>query len=982
MWGNPEDNIMTIQNNSPMSDKVTSILWKAVDIFHDLPAPERYKKHIFTILFVKYISDIQQEEEISHLKETSKDFVIPAGTDFYSLYELRDKENLGQIIDNALIQIEQKNPEKLNGLFQNISFKSDKVFGNTYESNERLKKLLETFISPNFIFSSEQLTGSEAFTFLLEGFARAESKRGGEYYSPQSILNLIMAISEPAEGMQIYDPAMGTGGMLIAANNWVGKASNKQPADISLYGQDISQDAIFLARMNFLFNAIYTANLAHGDTLLSPQNIEGGNIQKFDLVFSNPPFGLRLGEHQVSQLENDQYNRFNYGVPNRIADLAFLQHIIASLNETGKAVVVIPSGVLFRSGREGEIRQRIIQEDIVESIISLGPSLLTNTGIPINLLVLNKAKTTSQKNKILFINASTEYERSTRFSNTITEEQIAKIANTYHSLKEIKAFSKMASLDDITKEDFNLLPLRYIDLIDTSNFLGGKVEWVPLSELATVYRGVHLNRESRKEGDTPILQARDVFNSRLKTEDLKKINFHGDIEKGQYAITGDILVPRIWGNKFRAFLVDDAIDGVTVSDTLYIIRLSNQHSHLRKYIVEFLNSDKGQDLITQISLGDLGSQLRFRDLRTMKVPVPNEVVTKLIATLHQVETELLTRIEHAQNMRSDLFNLDNPNTVNSQLENLTTNAHILSSSLVQSDTLEYQIRNFYPFPIAFPYRGISSIHEISEKYREQLRVAENLLAFLANIGIELCCFCEVLDLDENITLTAPSLYKFFGGGISPGDWQNIAYSSGYLLRNVDDYSLAKSFSSLWFKGSKSKASAFTKNTKRLAELKNDYKHDRGPNISIEFEEASAEVKSLLDQCYEEISFLVKYPIRSIEAMDIDWRSDEAIFDTLEYVGDHPALPKTRASYPKSLPKQKLYLEMTKNTWVSLYPFVSIQVCPSCKTRETYFIDRWDSTGNKVTLKSFERSHTHESDDDARIVAEDLQKWIDDNLKDQ
>lgn len=976
---------MTIHNNSSIANKVTSVLWKAVDIFHDIPAPERYKKHIFAILFLKFVSDMQQntEKETNHLKGISEELALPTGADFYSLYEQRNEENLGEIIDDALSQIERKNPKKLKGLFQNISFASDKVFENTNESNKRLKKLLETLGDPHFIFSSEQLTGKEVFALLLERFALAESKRGGEYYSPQGIINLIMAIANPAEGIQIYDPAMGTGGMLIAANNWIRKADNKQPANVSLYGQDISEDAVFLARMNFLFNEIYTANLAYGDTLLSPQHLEEGKTQRFDLVFSNPPFGLRLREHQVTQLEKDQYNRFNYGIPNRIADLAFLQHIIASLNETGKAVVAVPSGVLFRSGQEGEIRKRIIEEDLVEAVISLAPALLTNTTIPINLLIINKAKRDSLKGKILFINASTEYERADRRINTITQEQAVKIASVYQSHKEVQSFSHIAELDDIRQQEFNLLPLRYIDSIDVSNFLGGNVEWLSISKIANIMLGTHGRQDAEMQGEIPVIKAANIRNSRLQEAELDLTSLPKDTSRVLFAKKGDILISRIASKEFNLFYIEEELDGVLVHQSLFVIRVAKPYHYLRKYIIEFFRSEKGQEILTQniINMGAALS-LRISDLRRMKLPVPCNRVLELLGTLHLVEEKFSERLERAKNIRTDLFNLDDPQKFNSQLETLTTNAHVLSSSLVQSDTLEYQVRNFYPFPIAFAYRGISSIHEISEKYREQLRVAENLLAFLANIGIALCHCCGVLALDENKTLTAPSLYSFFGGGISPGDWQSMAYSAGYLLRNVDDYSLVKSFSSLWFKGSGAKASDFTKSTKRLAVLKNDYKHDRGPKISIEFEEASTEVQSLLDLCYEELSFLVKYPMRSIETLDIDWHSNEALFDTLEYVGDHPALPKKQVVYPKPLPKKKLYLELTKDIWANLYPFISVQVCPSCKTRETYFVDRWDSTGNKVTLKSFERSHTHESDADAQIVADDLQKWIDDNLKDQ
>jgi excinuclease UvrABC ATPase subunit len=224
-----------------------------------------------------------------------------------------------------------------------------------------------------------------------------------------------------------------------------------------------------------------------------------------------------------------------------------------------------------------------------------------------------------------------------------------------------------------------------VDLFDINNFLGGEVTWYKLSEIADLIRGTYLDRNSRREGDTPVLRISDLSNQKPSVDELQKITPPEDKKRIQYAKTGDILVPRV-GSTIRASIVNETLNGVMVDQNLYIVRLAMEYQHFRGYIVEFLRSDKGQGLISKNIMGAMMPQLRFSDLANMRIPVPSETVIKLLATLQSVETKLFDRIEVAQNLRSELFNIDNPDTVYSKLEELSTNAQVLSSSLVQRST--------------------------------------------------------------------------------------------------------------------------------------------------------------------------------------------------------------------------------------------------------------------------------------------------------
>jgi hypothetical protein len=428
------------------------------------------------------------------------------------------------------------------------------------------------------------------------------------------------------------------------------------------------------------------------------------------------------------------------------------------------------------------------------------------------------------------------------------------------------------------------------------------------------------------------------------------------------------------------YLVEEDLNGVMVGQNLYIIRLNPEFQHYRRYILEFLRSDKGYGLLARYFIGAAVPRLSFTDLLELTIPIPEESIIQLITKIHQVENELLTRIEKAKDLRTQLFNINDSEIIQNRLDELSTDAHILASSLVQADTLDYQIRNFYPFPLAFTYRTLSSILDPAQKYPEQLRVAENMLVFLALIGLSTSQFNGVLLSDANTDISISNIRRYFAGGISPGDWQVLAYFAGKLLRNRRDYALNESFASLWFKGTGIKESDFAKATKRLVELKNDYKHDRGPKTPHEFEHASLEIQELIDYCYSMLSFFIRYPIRLVQSIDINRQTDEVMLDSLVYSGDHPGLRQEKNIYPKALAKETLYIEIDKCKWISLYPHMNVQYCPSCKTRETYFIDRRDGEYDRVVLKSYERGHTHESDKDAKQVGSDMELWITRNLK--
>jgi hypothetical protein len=260
-------------------------------------------------------------------------------------------------------------------------------------------------------------------------------------------------------------------------------------------------------------------------------------------------------------------------------------------------------------------------------------------------------------------------------------------------------------------------------------------------------------------------------------------------------------------------------------------------------------------------------------------------------------------------------------------------------------------------------------------YKEQLRVAENILAFLGLIGLVLAAATDSLKSTENQAITPEVLRGFWQSGISPGHWQSMGSKTAALLRGKDQFAAAVSFANIWFKGRGGKQSEFGALTHELVRLKNDFKHDRGPQSANEYTTAAQSLAQILYRCMHEIAFLVQHPLRLIQDSDINWKTGKTIVNTLVYAGDHPGLRQEKITISRTIPKGKLYFELKEETLVPLYPLISVHYCESCKVREAYMIDRWSGTDNRTVLKSFERGHTHDNTNAARQVGEDLEYWL-------
>lgn len=447
-------------------ETVENIVWKACDTFRGSIDSSLYKDYILSMLFVKYLSDFAKEKIKELESKYSGDklkrrlermnYKISKDASFEYLLKNKEAPNIGEIINTALRKIEKDNPQKFDGIFNNIDFNDSNKFGETKTRNAILKHLLEDFSDSELDLSPSALQNNDvmgdAYEYLISNFASDAGKKGGEFFTPPEVSTLIAKIVSDRTGVKIYDPTCGSGSLLIKVNKEIGREN------CTIYGQEKNSQTFALCRMNMYLHEIGDeAKIEWGDTIKEPKFMDKGELSKFDIVVANPPFSLDKWGEEIAL--NDKYNRFEFGVPPKSkGDLAFLLHMINSMKENGITAVVMPHGVLFREAGEGFIREKIIENNLIDTIIGLPPNLFYGTSIPACIIVLKN----NRKNKdIFFIDASEEYDKGKR-QNKLREEDISKILTAYRKRKDILKYCRAVSFEEIKANNYNLNISRYL----------------------------------------------------------------------------------------------------------------------------------------------------------------------------------------------------------------------------------------------------------------------------------------------------------------------------------------------------------------------------------------------------------------------------------------------------------------------------------------------------------------------------------------
>ncbi|MFX9085126.1 type I restriction-modification system subunit M, partial [Acinetobacter baumannii] len=395
-------------------------------------------------------------------------FVLPRESNFYTLLEHRFEPGNGERIDMALHALEEANGTKLKdvgkSVFQDISFNTDKL-GEEKQKNTILKDLLEVFAVPELNLKPSRVGSLDVigngYEFLIKNFAASGGQKAGEFYTPPEVSDLIAELLDPQKGDSICDPACGSGSLLMKCGRKV--VANHDSKEYALYGQEAIGSTWSLAKMNMFLHGEDNHKIEWGDTIRNPKLLDkNGDLMLFDIVTANPPFSLDKWGYE--QAENDKFDRFRRGLPPKTkGDYAFISHMIETLKPvTGRMGVVVPHGVLFRGSSEGKIREKLINENLLDAVIGLPEKLFYGTGIPAAILIFKKQKS---DDSVLFIDASREF-KSGKNQNNLTEENIAKIIATYRARASVDKYAYLATLQEVKDNDYNLNIPRYVDTFE------------------------------------------------------------------------------------------------------------------------------------------------------------------------------------------------------------------------------------------------------------------------------------------------------------------------------------------------------------------------------------------------------------------------------------------------------------------------------------------------------------------------------------
>jgi type I restriction enzyme M protein len=673
---------------------------------------------IFGLLFLKKISSADEESDeqnSNHNKDQNREikhkkFNIPNISNWkhFSNQDI----NIATALTNAVDALEETNPIFSGSLKEIVNWHAKVLRDNDLAA---VLKIVDDL-------SNDDESINETCNVLINVIGPT-SREWGEFCTPQDINSLMVSIANPKADSSIYDPTIGNGGLMIQVANFISTKSNNIQ-NTTFFGQEINKYIWAFCKINLLFNNLWNANIELGDTLSDPKFIEEDSVKKFDFVITNPPFSLRQNKTHFKFEE-----RFVYG-DTQIGDLMLIQHMIASLKTTGTIVTAVSNGVLFRSGSEKDIRKNIVEANLIDAIIALPSKILYHTNIPITLLVLKKNKT--DKN-ILIINAAEEFVEKNLKRNEITDKNIRNILSIYQDRKQVEGISKLLPIEDLSENDYNLNPSRYIN-----------------SRL-------------------------DLYINKYKWSNLELVTLNSVCDNIATNTTSAVNNNSIYIPKFATAHVFSDLEEIPIGKRKNYFSAEIKSNHNHRYIAYFLNSDNGKELRSIAASGFIPS-FNLKSIRELFVYAPGIPKEDEILSNYLLLDSLTSKME---SLKSDILGVQSRETITKDLK-----------KIISTDPLQY-LSDELPFPIASILARATNEADPYKQYTLFLNYFEALAIFLTTIQLSgiVNASEETQEKIKQIINQKQSFEQWFTNAAF-GNWTTTLLNVGKLIRSTPNLSEA------------------------------------------------------------------------------------------------------------------------------------------------------------------------------------------------
>lgn len=601
------------------------LLWEVLDTLRGEIAPAGQRKYVLSLMTLKVIEEKQDQFNLS--PECMWSEIISSGKD------------LGTRLDMSFEKLEKDN-SGLQNVFRHIEF--------TQISDATLHKLA---LQINQLSLNEN--SGEIADNILSLLAEHEGRKGGEYITPQSISSLIIQLLDVQDGSTVFDPAAGTGQFLNHASSVA--------EGVSLYGQEMDEQTWAIGKMNAILHGNEEMELRMGDTIRKPQFMHRNGLQTFDYVLMDPPYGLRNWGYEEAQ--DDIYGRFFYGIPPKSkGDMAFVLHALTSLNEKGKAAIVVPHGVLFRGATEGKIRQKLIEQNEVEAVIGLPSGLLYSSSIPVAILILNKSK--ERDKGIFFIQAEEQFQQF-RTEKELGESNIKKIVDTFKAGKEIERFSKWVRLDEI--KDYSLNLQHYFEEDQIESAIGtvqvNKKEFeqnktIQLREAGSLFRGMNPPTANQLESEQPthsMIELSHVQEGQILIDKLTPISIDDHRHAERYGLKAGDIILSSRGSAIKIAIIPET-DGQPLLLSNHFIGIRPKQDIHPEFLKAFLESPVGMFYLLNNQKGSTVSVLTAKDIQYIPIPnLPYEKQTAIGEGFIESNTAHKRRIQEANEKHQEAY---------------------------------------------------------------------------------------------------------------------------------------------------------------------------------------------------------------------------------------------------------------------------------------------------------------------------------------